>query len=652
MSGYIPTAFKPLRSLVANVQFSPSPPPEDQPNPQESSDDTYLADGNIILDDHPMSEAPKRADGQHANSPGVFHPSMVPTVVTTGDGLHVELIPKEEQADKEKKKDNKEDLMLPSHVLLETHLLGEEGQAEGEGDRTAVEDEDFLAGLHFVDDDLTRGSKRYFDPEPEETQDDEAAFLAAADSRKVCQNCKKPGHRSVDCPHVICTTCGAVDEHERRDCPLSKVCYGCGQRGHHKSECPDPATRNKRWTACERCGGSSHTDTNCPTIWRVYTYIRDDERKSVIKEKEKAEGWAKEAMGGGPYEAWCYNCAREGHFGDDCPQRRGSLVRLTAPSAFSYEMSSRGPFYEAPSKAKNLPKATHSRFTDDDVPYNSVYDSYGADAGRRGREKAKQKMISRGGRHDEDEDDWFGGNRERDRRGGQGTPQNRGRGQAGTPQNRGGPAGRDGRRPWDSELRGREWDQDRAKRDHASRNDRDDYDHFERRGGQPPRRQSRSPPARKRGGQSLRDLPPSSAPPKANYRPRLDDRGYADSPSVRGDGRGAEAGAGSRALLARAMGPQGGGSSPRSHDLGASPKPSLKSRIGPAPGGGKRGRDDERDWEGEWRRGGGQGGNVADWGRQMDRDVRDSRDGRGMSIRGSGAKDQQKGTGQKYHGGY
>ncbi|TYJ55694.1 hypothetical protein B9479_003598 [Cryptococcus floricola] len=591
MSGYVPTAFKPMRSLVANVQFSPSPPPEDQPNPPESNDDTYLADGHIILDDHPMSEAPKRADGQHANSPGVFHPSMVPTVVTTGDGLHVELIPKGEQADKEKKKDNKEDLMLPSHVLLETHLLGEEGQAEGEGDRTVVEDEDFLAGLHFVDDDLTRGSKRYFDPEPEETQDDEAAFLAAADSRKVCQNCKKPGHRSVDCPHVI----------------------------------------------------------NCPTIWRVYTYIRDDERKSVIKEKEKAEGWAKEAMGGGPYEAWCYNCAREGHFGDDCPQRRGSLVRLTAPSAFSYEMSSRGPFYEAPSRAKNLPKATHSRFTDDDVPYNSAYDSYGADAGRRGREKAKQKMISRGGRDDEDEDDWFGGNRERDRRGGQGTPQNRGRGQAGTPQNRGGPAGRDGRRPWDSELRGREWDQDRAKRDHASRNDRDDYDHFERRGGQPRRRQSRSPPARKRGGQSSRDLPPSSAPPKANYRPRLDDRGYTDSPSVRGDGR--EAGAGSRALLARAMGPQSGGASPRSRDLGASPKPSLKSRIGPASGGGKRGRDDERDWEGEWRRGGGQGGNVADWGRQMDRDARDSRDGRGMSIRGSGAKDQ-KSSGQKYHGGY
>lgn len=51
-----------------------------------------------------------------------------------------------------------------------------------------------------------------------------------------------------------------MDEHERRDCPLSKVCYGCGRRGHHKSECPDPISRNKRWVGCERCGSREHTD--------------------------------------------------------------------------------------------------------------------------------------------------------------------------------------------------------------------------------------------------------------------------------------------------------------------------------------------------------------------------------------------------------
>jgi len=36
----------------------------------------------------------------------------------------------------------------------------------------------------------------------------------------------------------------------------------------------------------------------------------------VQDDKARAEGWTKEAIGGGAREEWCYNCAKEGHLGD------------------------------------------------------------------------------------------------------------------------------------------------------------------------------------------------------------------------------------------------------------------------------------------------------------------------------------------------
>lgn len=40
---------------------------------------------------------------------------------------------------------------------------------------------------------------RYFN----ELDEDEAAFLAAADQRQVCRRCKKTGHKEAQCPHII-----------------------------------------------------------------------------------------------------------------------------------------------------------------------------------------------------------------------------------------------------------------------------------------------------------------------------------------------------------------------------------------------------------------------------------------------------------------
>jgi protein AIR1/2 len=75
-----------------------------------------------------------------------------------------------------------------------------------------------------------QGASRYW----MDTESDLAHFLAEADQSKVCRNCKKPGHIASRCPHTVCNTCGALDEHERKDCPWSVLCFGCGQRGHRK----------------------------------------------------------------------------------------------------------------------------------------------------------------------------------------------------------------------------------------------------------------------------------------------------------------------------------------------------------------------------------------------------------------------------------
>jgi hypothetical protein len=90
-----------------------------------------------------------------------------------------------------------------------------------------------------------QGVQRYFDPQA--GTDDTSKFLASADQSRICMNCKRPGHNSRECPHILvcflthsffegadkqCPTCGKEDDHERRDCPYNLICFRCGLAGH------------------------------------------------------------------------------------------------------------------------------------------------------------------------------------------------------------------------------------------------------------------------------------------------------------------------------------------------------------------------------------------------------------------------------------
>lgn len=245
-----------------------------------------------------------------------------------------------------------------------------------------------------------------------------------------------------------------------------------------------------------------------------------------------------------------------------------------------------------------------------------------------------------------DEDDWFSGDRNRNIGKGAGTPRNNPRG------------GRGGKRPWDSEMRGKEWDRDRYDRERASREFFDrDREPPRSRGQAPPRRRSRSP-NRRDGSRdnAVQETAPNSAPPKAVYRPAINIRDRAiGSPSVREGERGAKAG--SKALVSRALsGQNSNNSTPRGQRSSNSPSalPSLLSRIeSPTPSNSTsrsrkgRGKEQERDWENEWRRRGNGGGKVANWGKDLDKETE------GLSLKKKTKDDISRGSsGQKYYGGY
>jgi protein AIR1/2 len=138
----------------------------------------------------------------------------------------------------------------------------------------------------------------------------------------VCRNCHERGHIAAQCRVVICESCGERNNHYTRHCPKLQKCTNCGEAGHLRSECKS----RSRIIFCNRCESRNHTDDRCPDIWRSY---------KLAKRKPHY-----------PESISCYNCARKGHYGDECRDPRTVELRYVEESAFTgknlpVEMSTR-----------------------------------------------------------------------------------------------------------------------------------------------------------------------------------------------------------------------------------------------------------------------------------------------------------------------
>ncbi|KAI0832815.1 hypothetical protein BC628DRAFT_1309582 [Trametes gibbosa] len=316
-------------------------------------------------------------------------------------------------------KNTENSLLLPAHVSV----------AEGDLDTSSLkvptpegsDDEDYIDYLDY-DDDRRAGMIRYW----------ELDKLAASESklakptRTICKNCGAEGdHKTFECPVLICLTCGARDEHTTRSCPISKTCYTCGMKGHINRTCPNrSASRGgaySHYQDCNRCGARTHQTNECPTLWRIYEYVADDERQEILHERESKRALPF-GQGGEGYIAtdeWCYNCGGSGHLGDDCTDSPKMFDVPQEPSAFSlYNMLS-GPFFsEASQPSRRAPREweTAGVFADG---HGSVVPM---EVGKQGRKKERARLARRAQEIEEgnDEDDWFDNAHARGRSGGGG----------------------------------------------------------------------------------------------------------------------------------------------------------------------------------------------------------------------------------------
>jgi len=174
MSTPIPApSFTPLpRSILSGMSKRPTFSPSRSSSP--------IPGANIIVDGNPSAvPVDSSSSGSHFEPPGLFYATL-PAIQGPST-----------KNDKPTNVASTQGLLLPDNVVVDG--VEKEGQAGGSRGSGSME------GLHFVDDNTQKGVTRYFVAE----QTEEETFLATADQSKMCQNCKRPGHRAYACPHVI-----------------------------------------------------------------------------------------------------------------------------------------------------------------------------------------------------------------------------------------------------------------------------------------------------------------------------------------------------------------------------------------------------------------------------------------------------------------
>ncbi|KAA1466681.1 hypothetical protein DENSPDRAFT_862642 [Dentipellis sp. KUC8613] len=273
------------------------------------------------------------------------------------------------------------------------------------------ESESYIEYLDY-DDRTAPGMVRYF-AEPS---------ADAKQSKFVCKNCGAENeHKTYECPVLICLTCGARDEHSTRSCPVSKTCFSCGMRGHINKNCPNRySARANNYDDCDRCGSSTHNTKECPTIWRLYEYLTDNERSNALDTRDE-KVTLKFGEGGEGYIArdeWCYNCGGSGHLGDDCGIIPHPYDFPREPSAFSLYNTMSGPFFDPaadPSQASAQTQRRQPRDWEQGAAGGTIGDGWGFDApvnvGKQGRRKGRERLERRARELEDAEDDaedWFG----------------------------------------------------------------------------------------------------------------------------------------------------------------------------------------------------------------------------------------------------
>ncbi|EGN93064.1 hypothetical protein SERLA73DRAFT_190229 [Serpula lacrymans var. lacrymans S7.3] len=218
---------------------------------------------------------------------------------------------------------------------------------------------------------------------------------------------------------MICLTCGARDEHSTRSCPISKTCFTCGMKGHINRTCPNrysAAAATDKHDDCDRCGSTNHKTNECPTLWRIYHYVSDDERLLIIQSRAEKRGFAL-GQGGEGYIAtdeWCYNCGNCGHLGDDCDEVPHIYDIPVESSAFSLHNTTSGPFFDPAAEPIRTHRGPRELQSEADKP--PLNEDWGIDAplnvGREGKKKDRARLEKRYREQDEeDPDDWFGKSR-------------------------------------------------------------------------------------------------------------------------------------------------------------------------------------------------------------------------------------------------
>lgn len=352
------SSFTPLpRSVLSAFGRRPAFTPERSASPvrNEVADDRATEGQATSGQSNNMTSA-DAVVSEHFDPPGLFSTSIEKIIQAQTAAVPLE---KSHSGNDSKENENgasASGLLLPDNIILDGLSLADGEGKEGDVDRANLS----MEGLHFVDDNISKGVQRYFVPE----QTEEETFLATADQSKICQNCKKPGHRSKDCPHVIVSAGGArrvISSDSSVLCAVRWMSMNVGTvltvssvldaasvvivrayvhsriKSHDAKLTPRTAPTPSRGSR----GGEDAIDAvvviilkayvflflgctigrladykACPSVWRIYRYFSTEERSELQDKKRKATEWAKEALGDVRAEMFCYNCANPGHLGD------------------------------------------------------------------------------------------------------------------------------------------------------------------------------------------------------------------------------------------------------------------------------------------------------------------------------------------------